>query len=214
MKDFETLTPDLLLHAYSVGIFPMAETRSDPEIFWVDPKRRGVMPLEHVHISRSLRRRMRRPDVSVSLNRAFSAVLDGCAARPETWINETLRSLYQALHSSGHAHSLEVWYDNRLAGGIYGVTRGGAFFGESMFSNATDGSKIALTVLRDHLRRCGFRLFDTQFITPHLASLGGQEIDRRTYLARLDRAISQPARIDALPLGTAQALVQRITQIS
>lgn len=213
MKDAVALTPDLLMHAYSVGIFPMAETRDDPELFWVDPQKRGVLPLEGLHISRSLRRRMRRSDVTVSLNRAFDLVVQHCADRPETWINGELNDLYMALHHQGHAHSLEVWYGDTLAGGVFGVAQGGAFFGESMFSAQRDGSKIALAILCDHLFTCGFRLFDTQFITPHLASLGGAEITRREYLEQLTEALLLPAKLDAR-IGTPQGFVQRITQTS
>lgn len=208
------LTPDLLLHAYSIGIFPMAETRDDPDIFWVDPKRRGVLPLHQFHISRSLARRMRRPEVRVTLDTAFDAVLAACAARPETWINDEIARLYSALHQMDKAHSIEVWYGDALAGGVYGVTLGSAFFGESMFSNARDGSKVALACLTKHLRDCGFTLFDTQFVTPHLTSLGAEEISRATYQQRLDVAVRKPARIDAIPLVQPQAVVQRMTQTS
>lgn len=210
----EDLTPDLLLHAYSIGIFPMAENRNDPEVFWVDPKRRGVLPLDGFRLSRSLRRRMRKPDVSVTLNRDFPGVLAACAAREETWINDEISRLYKALHLSGRAHSLEVWMNGALAGGVYGVALGAAFFGESMFSHRRDGSKIALSCLVTHLLDCGFSLFDTQFVTPHLTSLGAVEIPRAIYQQRLHRALQRPARIDLLPLIQPQDVVQRITQIS
>ncbi|THH38069.1 leucyl/phenylalanyl-tRNA--protein transferase [Aliishimia ponticola] len=208
------LTPELLLHGYSIGIFPMAERRNDPEVFWVDPKRRGIIPMDGLHLSRSLKRRMRKPDVSVTLNRAFDTVLDACGDRDETWINDELAELYRELHRLGRAHSLEVWYGDRLAGGVYGVSIASAFFGESMFSNARDGSKIALACLLPHLRACGFRLFDTQFITPHLASLGGIEITRQVYHQKLEEALRHPARIDAVPLKQPQDVIQPITQMS
>lgn len=210
-----SLTPELLLGAYAAGVFPMAETRDAAEIFWVDPRRRGIMPLDGFRMSRSLARRMRRGDVTASLDRDFVAVIDGCADRDETWINETIRDLMIDLHHLGQAHSFEVWQDGRLIGGMYGVALGGAFFGESMFSRATDGSKMALAWAVDHLRRTGFTLFDTQFLTDHLASLGGIEISRSIYRARLAVALEKPADIRALSLEPdPQAVVQRITQTS
>lgn len=208
------LTPDLLLHGYSIGIFPMAEHRDDPEIFWVDPRRRGILPLDGFHISRSLRRRMRKRDVSVTLDADFDRVLAACADRPETWINDEIASLYRELHRRSRAHSLEVWYGDDLAGGVYGVTMGAAFFGESMFSRARDASKIALACLTTHLRDCGFTLFDTQFVTPHLLSLGAVEIPRATYHQRLQEALNRSARITAQPVPQPQEVIQRITQIS
>ncbi|MFP4329039.1 MAG: leucyl/phenylalanyl-tRNA--protein transferase [Paracoccaceae bacterium] len=211
----DRLTPELLLHAYSLGLFPMAEHRDDPEIFWVDPRRRGILPLDGFHISRSLARRIRRGDHSVTVNADFAGVMEACAAREETWINGEIRRLYAALHRMGHAHSLEVWMGGVLAGGVYGVTLGAAYFGESMFSRRTDASKIALTYLVDRLRRAGFRLFDTQFVTPHLASLGGLEISRAEYQRRLRDAVRQDADFTAPPLpGSPQEVLQRNTQTS
>lgn len=195
-----TITAQQLLRAYATGIFPMAESRDDPGFFWVDPRRRGVLPLEGFHISRSLSRRIRSGGYSLSLNASFDEVVAACAAREETWINEEIRALYLALHDIGHAHSFEVWQDNVLAGGVYGVTLGGAFFGESMFSNRTDGSKLALAHLVAHLRECGFELFDTQFLTPHLASLGAVEISRSEYRDRLAQALRIEADITAHPV--------------
>lgn len=188
-----TLTPQLLLHGYSIGIFPMAEHRDDAEIFWVDPKRRGVIPLNGFHISRSLRRRILRDPFQITINTAFAGVVDGCADRVETWINAEIRQHYITLHDMGHAHSLEVWDDAELVGGVYGVAIGGAFFGESMFSRRTDASKIALAYLVDRLQQGGFRLFDTQFLTEHLASLGAVEIPRAEYHKQLDIATAVPA---------------------
>lgn len=217
MRDDQTaLTPDLLLTAYATGIFPMAERRGDPEVFWVDPRFRGILPLEGFHISRSLARRMRRGGYAVTTDRAFPAVVQGCADREETWINDTIYDLYEALHRSGHAHSLEVWSDEGvLIGGVYGVALGGAFFGESMFSRATDASKIALAYLVDRLRVGGFVLFDTQFLTPHLASLGGVEIPRAQYREALAGALRVGADFSA-QAGTpaAQEVIQRNTQTS
>src|SRR6056297_898625 len=148
-KDDPILTPELLLRAYAAGIFLMSEHRDDPEVFWVDPRRRGILPLGSFHISRSLARRMRRGAYSVTLNAGFEAVLDACADRSETWINEEIRHLYTALHRLDHAHSLEIWEGSQLAGGVYGVSLGRAFFGESMVSPRTDGSKLALAHLTE-----------------------------------------------------------------
>lgn len=206
------ITADILLHGYSIGIFPMAESRHDPEIFWVDPKLRGILPLDGFHMSRSLAKRMRTTSMTVSVNRAFEAVVDGCADRVETWINPEIRSLYSRLHESNYAHSLEVWDDTQLVGGVYGVTLGAAFFGESMFSRRTDASKIALACLVEMLARGGFKLFDTQFITDHLASLGAIEIPRADYHQLLDDAQFAPARF--LTPASPQDVVQRITQTS
>ncbi|WP_113913110.1 leucyl/phenylalanyl-tRNA--protein transferase [Roseovarius dicentrarchi] len=209
------LTPELLLNAYAAGVFPMSEGRDDPEIFWVDPRRRGVLPLNGLHISRSLAKRMRRGGYTASLNTDFAGVVDACADRPETWINAEIRRLYVMLHQLGHAHSLEIRQGGTVIGGIYGVTLGAAFFGESMFSRATDGSKLALVHLTDHLRRCGFMLFDTQFITDHLASLGAIEISRAAYRKNLDLALQHPADIMWHPLDPdPQSVLQRSTQTS
>ena len=208
------LTPELLLHGYSIGIFPMAEHRDDPEIFWVDPRRRGVFPLDGFHISRSLARAMRRTRFTITTNTAFNDVVAGCADRADTWINAQIFSLYAQLHTLGHAHALEVWEDDMLVGGVYGVTLGRAFFGESMFSRRDNASKIALACLVDRLNRGGFTLFDTQFLTPHLASLGAQEITRAAYHARLEMALMKTADFTAPAAASAQDVVQRMTQMS
>lgn len=209
-----TLTPEILLHGYSIGVFPMAERRNDPEIFWVDPRRRGILPLDGFRISRSLARRMRRGGFDIRIDTDFAGVLDGCADRAETWINPEIRSNYLQLHRLGHAHSLEVWQDGILTGGVYGVVLGAAFFGESMFSRRTDASKIALAYLVDRLNQAGFVLFDTQFPTDHLASLGGIEITRADYHRRLKSALDHDADFPAPPVPTAQDVIQRNTQTS
>ncbi|WP_164658184.1 leucyl/phenylalanyl-tRNA--protein transferase [Tropicibacter sp. Alg240-R139] len=209
-----TLSPELLLHAYSIGIFPMAEHRDDPEVFWVDPKLRGVIPLNRFHISRSLARRMRRLHYTISINRDFAGVVDGCADRAETWINADIRAQYMALHERGFAHSLEVREADELIGGVYGVTLGGGFFGESMFSRRTDASKLALAYLVDRLNQTGFTLFDTQFLTAHLASLGAIEIPRARYHLLLEDAVSQSADFTAPIRQSAEGVIQRITQTS
>ena len=209
-----TLTPDLLLHGYSIGIFPMADHAGESEVFWVDPKRRGIMPLDGFHLSRSLRKTILKDDYSITINQCFADVVDGCADRAETWINDEIRRLYLALHDAGRAHSLEVWNGPDLVGGVYGVTLGTAFFGESMFSRQRDASKIALVYLVDRLRSAGFTLFDTQFLTDHLASLGAIEISRATYHTLLDGALTGQADFLAPDPATAQDVVQRMTQTS
>jgi len=209
------LTPALLLQAYAAGIFPMAEHRDDPDVFWVDPQYRGILPLEEFHISRSLARRMRRGAYRASLNADFEGVLDGCADRPDTWISGPIHATYMALHRAGHAHSLEIREDGALAGGVYGVALGGAFFGESMFSRRSDASKLALAHLTDHLSRCGFVLFDTQFITPHLARLGGRNIPRNSYRRYLHQALGLGVDITDMRFDPDPAQVlQRRTQTS
>ena len=179
------LTPDILLEAYAAGIFPMAEAADDPELFWVDPNRRGILPLDGFHVPRRLKRVLRRGDFAVRVDTAFAAVMRGCAeaseTRPTTWINDEIIRLYGALAARGAAHSVECWHGDELAGGLYGVSFGAAFFGESMFSRVTDASKVALVHLVARLRLGGYRLLDTQFLTPHLAQFGGVEISRARY---------------------------------
>ncbi|NRB35608.1 MAG: leucyl/phenylalanyl-tRNA--protein transferase [Rhodobacteraceae bacterium] len=206
-----TLSPDLLLHAYSIGIFPMAETRDDDDVFWVDPKLRGVMPLDGFHLSRSLAKTLRRGDYTITIDEDFAGVVDGCADREDTWINPDIRRGYLALQKAGHAHSLEVRdLTGALDGGIYGVTLGGAFFGESMFSRRRDGSKIAIAFLVERLIRAGFTLFDTQFLTPHLASLGGVEMPRTRYHLQLDAALERRAQFEGWDVPGAQDLIDRL----
>ncbi|MDE0695520.1 MAG: leucyl/phenylalanyl-tRNA--protein transferase [Boseongicola sp.] len=215
MVSDRNLTAELLLGAYATGVFPMAESRDDPDIHWVDPRVRGVLPLDGFHMSRSLARRMRSGNYTATLDVEFEAIVDGCANREETWINGTIRELVIELHAMGHAHGFGVWSKGRLVGGMYGVALGGAFFGESMFSAATDGSKMSLAWAVDHLRRTGFVLYDTQFSSPHLASLGVAEVTRAVYRAALARALEASADITRVPLETdPQAVVQRITQTS
>lgn len=208
------LTPDVLMQGYATGIFPMAEHRDDPDIFWVDPQRRGVLPLDGFHASRSLRRTMRKTTFEISIDRDFEGVVDGCADRIDTWINAEIRSLYITLHRNRKAHSLEVWDGPTLVGGVYGVVLGAAFFGESMFSRRPNASKIALACLVDRLVDGGFKLFDTQFLTEHLASLGGMEVSRALYHRVLEAAQQLPASFTAPPLRSPQEVVQRMTQRS
>ncbi len=203
------------MQAYAAGIFPMAESRDNPEIFWVEPQRRGIFPLRSFHISRSLARRLRKQPYQLSYDTDFVGVVDGCAAREETWINAEIRALYLELHTQGDAHSIEVWEDGALVGGVYGVVLGGAFFGESMFSIRVDASKIALAYLTDHLAQLGFELFDTQFLTPHLASLGAVEIGKLKYRDVLAATLRAPASFsvpDRIP--TPHELIQRNAQTS
>ena len=193
------ITPEILLRAYAMGIFPMAESRDQPDIYWVEPEQRGILPLDRFHISRSLKKRILTCGWQITTDHAFAAVLEGCAAREETWINPQIHRLYTALHRDGFAHSIEVWDGSALIGGAYGVALGAAFFGESMFSRRTDASKLALAWLVHRLRAGGFRLLDTQFLTPHLASLGGIEIPRKAYQALLVDALEQVAEFN--PMG-------------
>ncbi len=209
------LTPEILLSAYAGGIFPMAEHRGDTELFWVDPRQRGVLPLDGFHISRSLAKTIRSGRFRVTFDLDFSGVVAGCADRDETWINEMLATLYGQLHRAGRARSVEVWRDDTLVGGVFGITLGGAFFGESMFSTCTDASKTALAYLVDRLNIGGFALFDTQFITPHLASLGGVEIPRAQYHEQLQQALLLDGQFDRQgPVPDPDQLLQRNAQTS
>ena len=192
-----TITPDMLLRAYACGVFPMADDADDDELFWVEPEWRGVLPLDGFHVPRSLRRTIRRGTFDVRFDTDFGGVLDGCVGggpdRPKTWINAPIRRLYGQLFELGHCHTVETWRDGRLVGGLYGVTLGRAFFGESMFSRATDASKVALTALVERLRARGFVLLDTQFVTEHLARFGVTAVHRSDYDALLAEALEGSA---------------------
>jgi leucyl/phenylalanyl-tRNA--protein transferase len=183
------LDPRLLLQGYAVGIFPMADSREASELFWVEPRSRAIIQLDKFHLSRSLRRTLRDGYFSVTMDRDFPAVISACADREETWINADIERAMLALHSTGHAHSIEAWVDGELAGGLYGVKLGRAFFGESMFSRRTDASKVALAWLVARLKSGGYTLLDCQFMTPHLASLGAINISRRAYVSLLSGAL-------------------------
>jgi len=191
------ITPEVLLRAYACGIFPMAESADDPTLFWVEPEMRGVIPLDGFRISSRLARTVRSDVFTVTVDTAFKAVIAGCAApatgREDTWINKRIRDLYGGLHALGHCHSVEVWQDGDLVGGLYGVNLGRAFFGESMFHRIRDASKVALVHLVARLIAGGFELLDTQYVTEHLKTFGAQEIPRRRYTTLLDRAISGDA---------------------
>ena len=191
------LTPDMLLRAYAIGVFPMAEDRDDPDLFWIDPRIRGVIPLDGFHVPKRLAKTLRSNRYRVTSDRDFEGVMDGCAEasdrRPRTWINDKILTLYTALHRMDHAHSVEVWDGDRLIGGLYGVTLGSAYFGESMFSRERDASKIALCHLVARLTFAGFRLLDTQFVTKHLERFGAKEVPRSDYRTLLSEALNYDA---------------------
>jgi leucyl/phenylalanyl-tRNA---protein transferase len=188
-----TITPEVLLKAYAIGIFPMAETAEDNALYWVEPDERGVIPLRRLRISRSLRKQVRRQLFEIRIDSAFPQVIEACAAktktRKATWINGRIRTLYTQLHKMGHCHSVECWQDGKLVGGLYGVKIGAAFFGESMFSRVTDASKVALVHLVARLNAGGFKLLDAQFMNPHLKSMGAVAVSKADYRQFLAPAI-------------------------
>jgi leucyl/phenylalanyl-tRNA---protein transferase len=191
-----SITPDILLRAYSIGLFPMAESADDPEIFWVEPEVRGIIPLNDFHISKSLAKAIRQKPFDIRFDTAFEQVLDKCAEpapdRPSTWINQTIRELYTALHQMGHAHSVEAFEGDELVGGLYGVSLGAAFFGESMFSRRSNASKISLVYLVERLKAQGFVLLDTQFTTDHLKTFGAVDMPKAEYEGLLHAAVCMP----------------------
>ncbi len=193
----DEITPELLLRAYAVGLFPMAESRDDPILFWVDPHFRGVLPLDGFYVPRSLRKVLRQGRFEVRCDGAYREVMENCAQstpdRPNTWINSEILDLYVSLFDMGYAHSIECWFDGELVGGLYGVALGGAFFGESMFTRANDASKVALAHLVARLRLGGFSLLDTQFLTDHLARFGALEVPRADYKQMLQAALRRQA---------------------
>ena len=188
-----SITPELLLRAYSIGMFPMSESADDPELFWVEPDLRGIIPLEGFHVSKSLQKAIRKAPFDIRFDTAFDQVVEKCAEaaddRPSTWINQQIKDLYGALHRLGHAHSVEAFEGDELVGGLYGVTLGSAYFGESMFSRRTNASKICLVHLVERLRERGFTLLDTQFTTDHLVTFGAIDIPKAEYGVLLDRAM-------------------------
>jgi leucyl/phenylalanyl-tRNA--protein transferase len=199
------ITPEVMLRAYAAGIFPMAESADDPSLFWVEPELRGVIPLEAFHLGSRLARTVRSDRFEIRVDSAFEAVISACAAsepdRPETWINGRIREIFGELFKLGHAHTVECWREGHLVGGLYGLSLGGAFFGESMFRRETDASKVALVHLVARLRRGGYRLLDAQFQTSHLAQFGTQEVPRAAYQKRLDAALAMQACWWAWPKG-------------
>ena len=217
------ITPDLVLKAYATGIFPMSDGRDEPEMFWVDPETRGILPLDGFHLSRRLRRTVRRDLFTIRIDSAFEQVMNACAApatgRWTTWINHEIQDLFTTLHQRGFAHSVEAWAGDELVGGLYGIALGAAFFGESMFSRRTDASKVALVHLVARLRLAGFVLLDTQFITDHLRQFGAIEIARADYHSRLSAALSGElsGTADFSLSGrilSSEAVLQSITQTS
>lgn len=188
-----SITPELLLRAYSIGMFPMSESADDPELFWVEPDIRGIIPLDGFHVSKSLQKAIRKAPFDIRFDTAFDQVVEKCAEaaedRPSTWINQQIKDLYGALHRLGHAHSVEAFEGDELVGGLYGVTLGSAYFGESMFSRRTNASKICLVYLVERLRERGFTLLDTQFTTDHLVTFGAIDIPKAEYGVLLDRAM-------------------------
>ncbi len=192
-EDDDLVTPSLLLRAYACGIFPMADSADDPTLYWVEPRQRGILPLDGFHLSRRLARTVRSDVFEVHVDSDFAGVIEGCAAarpgRRVTWINATIRRLYGELFRLGHVHTVETWREGRLVGGLYGLKLGAAFFGESMFSLERDASKVALAHLAARLKRGGFALLDTQFRTEHLTQFGAVEVTRDEYLKLLDQAI-------------------------
>lgn len=213
------ITPDVLLKAYSVGIFPMAESADDPELFWVEPEMRGILPLESFHIPRSLAKAMRKNPFKVRIDHAFDAVVEACAEpaenRGKTWINQQIKGLYGELFRMGHAHSVECWQDGDLVGGLYGVSLGAAFFGESMFSRRTNASKVALVHLVHRMLAGGYRLLDTQFNTPHLERFGVVEISKSDYGSLLAEAIAEDANFNPYEGGgTSDSILQSLSQMS
>lgn len=188
------LEPELLLKCYKAGVFPMANSRDDKEIFFVDPEKRGIIPLNGLHISKSLKKFIKKMDYKITINKAFNEVIKKCAepsySRGETWISHDIERMYCELHYYGNAHSIEVWESNNLVGGVYGLAIGGAFFGESMFSEEKNASKVALVKLVEQLAMKNFILLDTQFLTKHLQSMGGIEIQRKEYHELLNNALN------------------------
>jgi leucyl/phenylalanyl-tRNA---protein transferase len=199
-----SITPQILLQAYAAGVFPMAESAGDPALYWVEPEERGIIPLDGFHISRSLRKRVKHQTYEIRIDAAFNQVIAECAAksdsRKETWINKRIISLYSQLHKMGCAHSVESWLDGELVGGLYGIRIGSAFFGESMFSRATDASKVALVHLIARLKFGGFTLLDAQFVNPHLLQFGSLAIKKADYHKLLEPALEKDADFRAFSL--------------
>jgi leucyl/phenylalanyl-tRNA--protein transferase len=210
------ITPQVLLKAYGCGIFPMAESADDPALYWIEPQARGILPLDTVHIPKRLARTIKQDVFEVRINSDFDAVIAGCAAagpgRTTTWINDKIRSLYRDLFELGSCHTVETWADGRIVGGLYGVSLGAAFFGESMFSTATDASKVALVHLCARLKAGGFTLLDCQFVTEHLRQFGTIEIDRIEFHRRLDEAMTKPSNFLKLPRSARGADIMAILQ--
>ena len=214
MMEMPDLTPDMLLRAYRIGVFPMAENQDDPELVWVDPPMRGIIPMSKFHVPRRLRRTVRKDTFEVTFDRDFAKVIKGCAealeGRPRTWINSRIVDLYTSLHFKGHGHSVECWQDGDLVGGLYGISLNGVFFGESMFSRATDASKVALVHLAAKLSVGGYAFIDTQFITKHLSRFGAIEVPRNEYRGLLAAALKFDSEFDVdYDAGDLEAILQQ-----
>ena len=215
----KTIDPDLLLRAYSIGVFPMADSRAADDVYWVEPKKRGILPLDHFRLSRSLAKTVRSDRFTMTADCAFAEVVFECARstadRPDTWINPAIEGAYADLHRRGHAHSIEAWHEGRLVGGLYGVKLGGAFFGESMFTRVRDASKVALIHLCARLKHGGYALLDCQFITEHLKRFGAVEIPRGEYRERLAKALKIEGRFDyGFDAADLETFLQSSTQTS
>jgi len=210
------ITPQVLLKAYTCGIFPMAESADDPALYWIEPQQRGILPLDRVHVPKRLARTIRQGIFEIRIDTDFEGVLDGCAAsragRRTTWINRKIRALYRDLYDAGYCHTVEAWSGRQLVGGLYGVALHGAYFGESMFSVERDASKVALVYLCARLIRGGFSLLDTQFVTDHLRQFGTIEIERDQFHGRLERALAHEATFHALPVNVSPEAVLDIVQ--
>ena len=217
-KPLLEITPQVLLKAYACGIFPMAESAEDPALYWIEPQSRGILPLRRVHVPKRLRRTIRQAPYELLIDTDFHGVLDGCAqsrpGRRSTWINQRIRALYAELFELGHCHTVEVWHGGRLAGGLYGVELGGAFFGESMFSNVRDASKIALVHLCARLAYGGFTLLDTQFVTDHLRQFGTIEVERVQFHHELEKALRAKADFFRLELSPSPERVLHILDVA
>ncbi len=214
-----SVTSEDVLKAYRLGYFPMADSRDSEDVFWVLPKYRGILPLDNFYLSKSMRRLLRNHSYTVTINKAFRATMEDCRAvsstRDDSWINDQIVEVYCQLHEHGHAHSIEVWLEETMVGGLYGVSIGGAFFGESMFSRVSNTSKLALAYLVARLKTGGYQLLDTQFITDHLASLGAVEIDKTSYQKILEKALAVDSDFYRLPLHCdGSTILQSITQTS
>ena len=213
------INEETILKSYSLGIFPMSESFDDPNIYWINPKKRGVIPINDFKISKNLKKEIKKKKFLITINKNFNAVIKNCAKktknRPSTWINKEIIKLYSNLHKIGHAHSIEAWQKNRLVGGLYGVSLGSAFFGESMFSIVSNSSKVCLVYLLANLKIKGFRLLDTQFINPHLKKLGAIEISRKKYLKMLGNSLKKNANFNKkISQSSIYDIIQSMTQTS
>lgn len=213
------ITPQVLLKAYACGIFPMAESADDPTLYWIEPERRGILDLDQMHVPRRLARLVKQDRFEVRIDTAYEDVIEGCASTRAclrtTWINRRIRELYAELFDMGYCHTVEAWLDGKLAGGLYGVALGGAFFGESMFSYETGASKVALVYLVARLRFGGFKLLDTQFVTEHLRQFGAQEISRAAFHRRLEQALQGLGEFGRLPYGVSgEGILQLVSHTS